>query len=131
MKIGTKILWLLMLTVSLGVISCKKTETPKARITVLNRLDENKPVEKALVTVYANAPEGKVDPYPDGDITRTGVTNSNGQIDFDFPVANILSVIAELPVSDGDTLFGTGVLRLADDETYEETVFLSQYKSQF
>ncbi len=133
MKIGTKILWLGILIGALSLFSCKKPEAPKAKVTVLNRLDENKPVENVLVTVFAETYDekaGEIDPLTGGEKIKTGVTNSYGEVKFDFTVENILKVKAELPVSNGDTLYGTGVLRLEEDKTYEETVYLSQYKSE-
>ncbi len=130
MKIGTKILWLGVLIGALCLFSCKKPEAPKAKVIVLNRIDENKPVENALVTVFANAPNGQVDPFTGGEKITTGTTNALGEVKFEFPVENILSVRAEIPINNGDTLFGMGVLRLEENSTYEETVYLSQYKSE-
>ncbi len=131
MKFNTTLLWIsLLLGISFFMYSCKDPEPPKATIKVLNRFDKNRPVASAVVTVFANAPMGKVDPTIDGDIVKTAVTDGSGRVDFTFEAVSILSVKAELAVSPGDTLFGVGVLRLQEDEVYEETVYLSEHKSQ-
>lgn len=124
--------WLVLSFVTLiAVQSCKDPEPPKAVVTVRNGFDGNKVAENVVVTVYVGAQNGKpgyVDPdNKTPDVKQT--TDASGQCFFDFNVANILQVKAELPMS-GDTLYGEGVLVLEEDKTYNETVYLRQLKSE-
>ena len=101
---------------------CNKEEPTKVIITVKDA--DGNLIPAAVVKLYANPA------YPLGDPTRLNKetsTNSSGRAEFDysdfyeqgqsgFAVLDILST--------KDTLTGRGIIKILEEETNEETVFL-------
>ncbi len=111
----------LMFVAGIQLFSCKRPAPPKAVVTVVD--EENLPVEGATVIVRADS--GRVIYLKSGMVLAdTAKTDANGQVSYEFMYEAIYNVKAsKLKTSNaGVDRFGTGVLILKEDETYEEKV---------
>jgi len=117
------------------LISCNKSENPKATVTVLNGINANNiPMEGVTVKIYSDP--SLTDPGHEGDntfvdpdsLTRVDiqVTDEFGQTNHEFRFQSILHVEAKIGLSKNDTLIGYGALILKENETYNETVILKE-----
>lgn len=109
--------------------SCKKPIPPKATVTVTRdgvvqsgatvvvRADPNTSTE------HGDVGHVRPDLREDG-LKMSSVTNSSGQVNFDFKYEAILRVYAYIVPKKNDTIWGEGALILKEDDTYAETVIL-------
>lgn len=109
--------------------ACKDPKPPKATVTVTNVSGTH--IANATVKIFSDPNHvndqgnvGYVDPV-DTVLIYTSTTDNSGQAFFEFRYESIYNVLATYkPSSSTDTLKGTGVLILKNDETYEETVII-------
>lgn len=113
----------------IATTSCKDPKPPKAIVTV--KSVSGTPLVGATVRIYSDPHHtnnqgnvGYVDPV-DTVLVFTSATDESGQASFEFKYEAIYDVLAwYLSDSSNDTLKGSGVLILENDNTYEETVII-------
>ena len=117
-KISIKSLITLVVVVSIsGMVffGCKKPNTDcTAIITVKKLLDTMQIVPYATVVIAPNYPDVRVE----------GKSDASGQYQNVFKYEGILDIQVYKVIIAGDTLRGTGVIRLKPGETVSKTVFV-------
>lgn len=119
----TGIIVMLVGFLSIGMFSCRKESPTVAVITVLDTSGIAFP--NAMVRLY---PTPTINPHPGIIIDDTLYTDNSGQATFDYTDMYNLGqagfAVLDIEVRSGDTLYGTGIIKIEAEETSEETVIL-------
>lgn len=101
--------------------SCEKESKPQASVLVC--LENDTPVEGAIVTVYSSPNGSYIDPTT---LTEdaTQETNESGRVYFTFEEKCILTAKAEYETDKGVILKADGLLMLEEGETYERKLIV-------
>jgi len=102
----------LILASSVAFTACQKNTDCKANVTCTD--PNGQPIANAKVLLYA-----EVKPNVKGDIRAEGVTDANGKVSFIFKLPAIFDVNAKV-----DSKEGTGIIKLEEGKTSEETVIV-------
>ena len=119
----TGILILLVSILSIGMLSCRKEAPTVAVITVVDT--SGTVFAGAMVRLY---PTPTIAPHPGITIDDTLITDVNGKATFDytdkFNLGQAGFAVLDIEVRSGDTLYGTGIIKIEAEETSEETVVI-------
>jgi len=103
--------------------SCRKESPTVAVITVVN--SEGVKFQGATVRLY---PEATINPHPAIIIDDVVISNSMGEASFDytdkFNLGQAEFAVLDIEIWSGDTLSGTGIIKIEAEETSIETVVL-------
>ncbi len=102
--------------------SCKKKQDTIAKIYILDA--DNNPVAGATVTLKGMS---TITPSPPVNLTKTSTTNASGEAVFNFndvyQEGQAGVAVLDILASQG-TLTGTGIIKIEQEVTSEETVFI-------
>ena len=119
----TGILVMLVGFLSIGMFSCRKESPTVAVITVVDTSGTVFP--NAMVRLY---PTPTINPHPGIIIDDTLYSDNSGQATFDYTDMYNLGqagfAVLDIEVRSGDTLYGTGIIKIEAEETSYETVIL-------
>ena len=108
---------------SIGLFSCRKESPTIAVITVCDTSGTAFP--NAMVRLY---PTPTINPHPGITIDDTLYTDASGQASFDYSDMYNLGqagfAVLDIEVRSGDTLYGTGIIKVEAEVTSEEKVIL-------
>ncbi len=108
---------------SIGLFSCRKESPTIAVITVVDTSGTVFP--NAMVRLY---PTPTINPHPGITIDDTLYTDASGKASFDYSDRYNLGqagfAVLDIEVRSGDTLYGTGIIKVEAEETSEETVIM-------
>lgn len=114
---------MLMAFLTVGMFSCRKESPTVAIITVVDTSGTVFP--QAMVRLY---PTPSINPHPGIIIDDTMYTDNSGQATFDYTDMYNLGqagfAVLDIEVRSGDTLYGTGIIKVEAEATSEETVVL-------
>ena len=117
------IIVMLMAFLTIGMFSCRKESPTVAVITVVDT--SGTVFEGAMVRLY---PTPSINPHPGIIIDDTLITDVSGQATFDYTDMYNLGqagfAVLDIEVRSGDTLYGTGIIKVEAEATSEETVVL-------
>ncbi|MBI3136673.1 MAG: carboxypeptidase regulatory-like domain-containing protein [Bacteroidetes bacterium] len=103
--------------------SCKKEQDTLARITVLDT--SGNPFAGAEVRVYG---EPTLSPHPEMIMDKTLVTDSQGEVIFDFTADFKLGqagfTVLNIEINSGDTLAGEGIIKIEEEKMNDETLVI-------
>jgi len=120
-KSGIFVMLVAFLTV--GMFSCRKESPTVAVITVVDTSGAVFP--GAMVRLY---PTPSINPHPGIIIDDTLITDVSGQATFDYTDMYNLGqagfAVLDIEVRSGDTLYGTGIIKVEAEATSNETVVL-------
>jgi len=120
-KSGIFVMLVAFLTV--GMFSCRKESPTVAVITVVDTSGAVFP--GAMVRLY---PTPSINPNPGIIIDDTLITDVSGQATFDYTDMYNLGqagfAVLDIEVRSGDTLYGTGIIKVEAEATSNETVVL-------
>jgi hypothetical protein len=125
----------ILLMISFFNTSCKKTDPPKASITVIGQNEDGQEIYQAGAVVLVKADPNTHDEHGNTGLVRPdldsdeglyvkGNTDSGGKVNFDFKYEAILRVYAYIVPKKSDTIWGEGAIILKENEVYNETVYL-------
>jgi len=121
-KTGIFVLLVSILTVGM-MTSCRKELPTIAVITVIDT--SGTIFQGASVRLY---PEPTINPHPGVTIDDTAITNIDGKATFDytdrFNLGQAGFAVLDIEIWSGDTLSGTGIIKVEAEKTSEETVIL-------
>ena len=103
--------------------SCSDPEPPKAVVTVVTVDPQGETWPEANCEVYIDIPDGASQPELIEYAEKSKLTDTYGQVEYDFKYEGILTVIAKK--GDGAESCGRGVLILKEDEVYHEEIRLT------
>jgi hypothetical protein len=119
----TGILVMLVGFLSIGLFSCRKESSTIAVITVRDTSGAIFP--NAMVRLY---PTPTINPHNGIIIDDTLFTDNSGQASFDYTEMYNLGqagfAVLDIEVRAGDSLYGTGIIKVEAEETSNETVIL-------
>ena len=119
----TVILGVFALVLSTTVTSCKKESDTIARIIIKNT--NGVVVSGASVTLY---PESTISPNgstPNSSLTKTNITDANGQVEFTYELEAVLKI--EATVTNGnDNYQGENIINLLKGKTTTKVVEISK-----
>lgn len=109
---------------SLGWISCKKTNDTVAKVIVVN--DQGQRVQGAFVRLIAVSTTNQQSTIP----PNSGQTKEDGSVYFDysndFNPGQAGFRVLEVEVNVGDSLFGTGIIKIEEEKLTEKTIVVSE-----
>ena len=119
----TRIMVLFITFLSIGLFSCRK-ESPT--IVIITAVDTSgNLVPNAMVRLY---PSPTITPPRGITIDDTVYTNANGQAFFDYTDRYNLGqagfAVLNIEISSGQSLYGTGIIKIEPETTSEEKVIL-------
>jgi len=121
-KTGIFVMLVAILTVGM-MTSCRKESPTVAIITVVDTSGAVFP--GAMVRLY---PVPTVNPHPGITIDDTLYSDGNGKATFDytdrFNLGQAGFAVLDIEIRSGDTLYGTGIIKIEAEATSEETVVL-------
>ena len=121
-KTGIFVMFIAFLTIAL-MPSCRKESPTVAVITVVDT--SGTVFKNATVRLY---PEPSINPHPGITIDDTLISNTDGKASFDytdrFNLGQAGFAVLDIEVWSGDTLYGTGIIKVEAEETSEETVII-------
>lgn len=119
----TGIIVMLVGFLSIGMFSCRKESPTIAVITVRDTSGTVFP--GAMVRLY---PTPTINPHPGIIIDDTLYSDAEGKASFDYTEMYNLGqagfAVLDIEVRSGDTLYGTGIIKVEAEETSNETVIL-------
>ena len=114
---------MLVAFLTVGMFSCRKESPTVAVITVVDTSGAVFP--GAMVRLY---PTPSINPNPGIIIDDTLITDVSGQATFDYTDMYNLGqagfAVLDIEVRSGDTLYGTGIIKVEAEATSNETVVL-------
>lgn len=113
-----KFAFLFLVATALFVVGCGKPKKPVGTITTVKFSDQT-PLPNVQITLSVPLPTDSVDP----DIIKTLETDGNGKVTFEYDLPNILEIDATVTTG-GNTLTGSGIIKMEDDEHAQVTVEL-------
>jgi hypothetical protein len=117
------IIVLLIGFLSIGMFSCRKESPTVAIITVRDTSGAIFP--NAMVRLY---PTPTINPHPGIVIDDTLYTDNSGEATFDdteqYNLGQAGFAVLDIEVRSGDTLYGTGIIKIEAETTSRETVIL-------
>jgi len=120
-KTGIFVMFATFLTI--GMISCRKEAPTVAVIKVVDTSGTVFP--DAMVRLY---PTPTINPHPGIIIDDTLFSDVNGEATFDYTDMYNLGqagfAVLDIEVRSGDTLYGTGIIKVEAEKTSRETVIL-------
>lgn len=121
-KTGIFVMLVAILTVGM-MTSCRKESPTVAVITVVDT--SGAVFSGAMVRLY---PTPTVNPHPGITIDDTLVSDSDGKATFDytdrFNLGQAGFAVLDIEIRSGDTLYGTGIIKIEAEATSDETVVL-------
>ena len=119
----TGIFVMLVAFLTIGMFSCRKESPTVAVITVIDT--SGAVFHGAMVRLY---PTPSINPHPGIIIDDTLITDVSGQATFDYTDMYNLGqagfAVLDIEVRSGDTLYGTGIIKVEAEATSNETVVL-------
>jgi hypothetical protein len=119
----TGIIVMFVALLSITFFSCRKESPTIAVITVVDTSGVAYP--NAMVRLY---PTPTINPHPGITIDDTLFTDASGQATFDYSDMYNLGqagfAVLDIEVRSGDTLYGTGIIKVEAEVTSEEKVIL-------
>lgn len=105
----------------MGIVSCKKEAPTVAIVDVIDT--SGAPVPGAMVRLY---PSPTIDEHGAIVVDDTMRTNAAGRATFDFSdhfnLGQAGVFILDIEVNSGDSIFGTGILKVVEEKTTSESV---------
>lgn len=112
MKRNTILIFLVTLTAAACLSACKPPKTPELTVTAVDSAG----TKLAGVTVNISTSGTKNGVTAAGNVTDSGVTGSDGTVNFEFNLDVLVRIDAYLAVANGDTLKGTTAAKAVVDE---------------
>ena len=109
--------------IALSILSCRKEGETVVKITVIDT--SGAAVPGAMVRLY---PSPTIDDHGAITVDDTAFTEINGEATFDFSDNYNLGqagvFVLDIEVRSGDTTYGTGIIKVEQEETSIETVII-------